>query len=87
MMVVIRFMIMILIMIMIMIMMVMITMMMAAPVEHCLDFGLWQDGGVALLQRLLIVVHLRHGDNRDNGDNRGKTDDGDDDDAAYKARQ
>ena len=31
----------------------------AAPVEHCLDFGLWQNWRVAFLKRLLIVVHLK----------------------------
>ena len=48
------------------IVMILMLMVMAAPVEHCLDLGLWQDWRVALLQRLLIVVHLRRCDNANN---------------------
>ena len=48
-------------------MMMMIRMMMGVPVEHCLHLGLWQNGGVALLKRLLIVVHLGHCDYDNNG--------------------
>ena len=73
-------------------------MMMAAPVEHCLDLGLWQDGGVALLQRLLVVVHLvrvHQGHNRVGGDDEPDldetVDDDDDDDkvdeGTHKARE
>ena len=77
-----------------------LTIRMAAPVEHCLDLGLWQYGGVALLQRLLVVVHLmrvHQGHNRVGGDDEPdldeKVDDDDDDDddkvdeGTHKARK
>ena len=50
---------MLMMMLMMMLIMMMITMRMPAPVEHCLDFGLWQNWRVAFLKRLLVVVHLR----------------------------